>query len=608
MNFEQFRRVLLQVFLVPLVALGITACALYAQVLAINHTVSLIRRSDARIAQAALAGKLIVDEETGVRGFEETGDDHFLEPYGSTRPKVESIFKALETAPGALDPNGRPYHGIAELERAYAQWHTDYADPVVAALQNGTYVQSTEHDLQGKARMDHIRAELDGVTQRAQQRRAERLTLWQQQTHQTEIALFALTLGAGALIGLFSRNRLHAVSDAYRSSLKEQTLRNEESFRSEQKLLTTLASIGDGVIACDTHCRVDLMNRVAEHLTGWTAREARGKPIEEVFPLLDEETRSHLDDPVRLVKRRNQIVDIGGHALLVQRGGSELPIATSGAPIRGQDGTMQGVVMVFRDVSLERRTQEALLAQERLASAGRLAATIAHEIHNPLDSVASLLYLMRDGGTREQMNEFLDTASSELDRVTEISRAMLGMHRESTQPIAVDLRRTLHDVLLLLRRRVLDHGITIEASLPPDIIIRGYPAELKQVFTNIITNALEAASSGGEVLVQVARVGLAEPLDGLGRSGGVEITVRDNGPGIEAHVLGTLFKPFVTTKGEHGTGLGLWVSRGIVAKHGGTLELESQTGAADHGTTARILLPLSPVGTQVHAAGSATAT
>ena len=592
MNFSQFRRILLQVFFVPLVVLGIAASAVYLQLLNANRVFDLIRRSDLRIAQISLTAKLIVDEETALRGFEGTGDPRFLDPYRGTETRVHDLLHSLENVPGSIGPDGKPNHGIVELEQAYGAWHTTYADPMLVTVRRGEYIPDHARELAGKALMDRVRLEADAVLARAERRRAERIALWQHQNRLTEIALFALTLGTGLLIGLFSRDRLHAVSAAYRQSLATLEQRNEQSFQSEQKLLTTLASIGDGVIACDTRGRVEMMNRVAEQLTGWPLAEARGREIAEIFPLLNEASRAPLEDPMRRLKRGDGTNDRDNHALLVQRHGSELPVADSGAPIRAQDGSMQGVVVVFRDVSAERRTQEALLAQERLASSGRLAATIAHEIHNPLHHVGDLLYLMRDGSSPEEISQFLKMASVELERVTEISRAMLGLHRESTEPIALDLREIIHDVLLLLKRQVFDLGVTIEADLPAGIIIQGYPGELKQVFTNLICNALEATGKGGEVLVRVLRTQIAD------NSGdGVEIQVRDNGPGISAAVLATLFKPFVTTKGEHGTGLGLWVSRGIVAKHGGTLVLESDTEAKAHGTLARITLPSSAAGT-----------
>jgi PAS domain S-box-containing protein len=339
-------------------------------------------------------------------------------------------------------------------------------------------------------------------------------------------------------------------------------------------LRTTLASIGDGVIACDPEGRVAMMNEVACELTGWTVNEAAGLPIETVFNIINETSREIVENPVAKVKRLNRIVGLANHTILIRRDGVELNIDDSGAPIRNPEGELTGVVMVFRDITMEKRTRDALVANEKLAVAGRLAATIAHEIHNPLDSVSNLLYLMQSGSTAEESAQFLELARQELARVTQISRSMLSLYRESQAPVLVDLKEMLGDTLLLLERRFQDLGVKVEAELVPGHVIEGFPAELRQVFTNLVTNAAEAAGSGGLVTVRV----MARPVvlaSGERQSEGALVEIEDNGPGIAPSLQEKLFQPFVSTKGEKGTGLGLWVSRGIIRKHGGDLTLEN---------------------------------
>jgi signal transduction histidine kinase len=253
-----------------------------------------------------------------------------------------------------------------------------------------------------------------------------------------------------------------------------------------------------------------------------------------------------------------------------------------------------GVVLVFRDVTMERRTQDALLANEKLVVAGRLAATIAHEIHNPLDSVSNLLYLMRTGATPEESVQFMAMAEQELARVTQISRAMLGLYRESHAPVPVDLKEMLDEILLLMERRFLDMGVTIQKELPSGIVVEGFPAELRQVFSNLIANAGEAVGAGGTVRITVKPQGAGEEFAGLKTEAGALVEIADNGPGISEDVQAHLFQPFFTTKGEEGTGLGLWVSRGIVNKHGGRIHVESRTGADLHGTVMTVFLAAKP--------------
>jgi PAS domain S-box-containing protein len=398
----------------------------------------------------------------------------------------------------------------------------------------------------------------------------------------------------GVLIGLFTRNRLHAVSSAYRTSLEVLSRRAEELFQSEQRLRATLGSLGDGVITCDASGIIQMMNPKACELTGWQQNEAVGLPLELVFRIVNEETRQPCESAVTKVKRSNSPVAVTNHAVLLRKDGTEFIVADSGAPIRDQNGAIAGIVMVFRDVTLERRTQDALLANEKLAVAGRLAAAIAHEIHNPLDSVSNLLYLMRTGASEEELKQFISMADQELARVTQISRAMLGLYRESRSPVAVNLQEMLEEILLLMEHRFHEIGAEIRSEFTAPVTVNAFPAELRQVFTNLITNGAEATGSGGYVRIRVTPSAAGSVMNGHPMPAGACVTIEDNGPGIPEEIRSQLFQPFFTTKGEHGTGLGLWVSRGIVNKHGGAIQLTSNTDNGSHGTTVSVFLPTNP--------------
>jgi signal transduction histidine kinase len=285
---------------------------------------------------------------------------------------------------------------------------------------------------------------------------------------------------------------------------------------------------------------------------------------------------------------------MANHTVLIRKDGTELNIADSGAPIRDQRGETIGIVLVFRDITMERKTQDALIANEKLAVAGRLAATIAHEIHNPLDSVSNLLYLMRNGASKEESIQFMDMAEQELARVTQISRAMLGLYRESKAPVAVDLKEMLQEILLLMERRLSDLGVAVSTDMPKPVSVAAFPAELRQVFTNLITNAAEAADPGGEVKIRITPQTAGVDAAGQKLQAGATVTITDNGAGVPEDVRPHLFQPFFTTKGERGTGLGLWVSRGIINKHGGTISLNSDTSQDAHGTVVSVFLATNP--------------
>lgn len=587
MNLTEFNRILRQVFLLPVIALLITAGALYLQIRGANDTVQLIQGADANIAQAAQVAKLIADQESGLRGYQATGDDRFLADFHQVEGNIQSELDSLASAV-QNDPAQR--HNIEDLRNEYQNWHDAFALPIMATVRAGGTANDVTLNLYGKTLMDEVRQDVTAITRHAEARRTMRIERWHSQLVSLIQVLIVVALGMGLLIGLFTRSRLKAVSSAYRTSLEVLSHRAEELFQSEQRLRTTLTSIGDGVITCDPKGRIQMMNPVACELTGWSQAEASNRLLEDVFRIVNQSTGEPVETPVAKVQRSRAVVGVAYDTALIRKDGTRILVADSGAPIRDQTGEIMGIVLVFRDITVERRTQETLLANEKLAVAGRLAATIAHEIHNPLDAVSNLLYLMRTGVTEEESRQFIEMAESELARVTQISRAMLGLYRESRAPVPVDLKEILHDILLLMEHRLLELNVTVEADLRRPVIVNGFPAELRQVFTNLIANAAEAASPGGKI-----RVEACERPATPSTSRGAVIIIQDNGAGIPEEARSQLFQPFFTTKGEHGTGLGLWVSRGIINKHGGSIDITSDTGSSTHGTTVTLFLPEKPV-------------
>jgi len=191
-----------------------------------------------------------------------------------------------------------------------------------------------------------------------------------------------------------------------------------------------------------------------------------------------------------------------------------------------------------------------------------------------------------DGRCSEtEHSQFLQLAAQEVARVTQISRSMLALHRESKSAVTVSIKEMLISILLLMDGRFLEFGVTVEQTLPDGLVIEGFPAELRQVFTNLLTNAAEASERGDTIRVSAR----AEAVGGAG-GGGVVVEIEDFGAGIAAELQQQLFTPFFTTKGEHGTGLGLWVSQGIVSKHGGRIELNSNVNPETHGTQIKVYL------------------
>ena len=595
MKSVRFDRILRQVLIVPLLALILAAAALYYQMHLANGTVAQVQGADERIRQTNNILKLILDEETGLRAYQLTRDPVFLQPYQAASAQLPAALqRRLEMTTDA----GR-HTAVQELASAYESWHSGFAEPILATLKSGGSADDAELNLQGKRQMDAIRVRIDDINQLSQQRRDEYTATWHRQTRTVILAIAVTAILLGLVIGLYIRRLLQQVSSAFRQSNNALRIRAEQAFRSEQRLRTTLQSIGDAVITCSIEGRIDSMNAVAEQLCGFTATHALGKPFDSIFHLLDSDTREPVPDTTAAVTAAGRTIISPNARILVNRTGQELLIEGSGSPLRDKNATILGIVLVLRDITMARKSQQALIASEKLAVAGRLAATIAHEIHNPLDSISNLLFLMDGESTPEETKQFLELARMETARVTQITRSMLSLHRESRAPIPLDIKELLESILLLMDRRFHLLNVELHPQIPENLIIHGFPAELRQVFTNLLTNAAEActvehlddADPTAAPRIEVT----AEPRPATpDRPEGVLVRIHDNGPGIPPSVLANLFQPFFTTKGERGTGLGLWVSRGIVTRHAGTLDLLSSTAPENHGTTAEVFLALHP--------------
>ncbi|SFS11602.1 Signal transduction histidine kinase [Granulicella pectinivorans] len=229
-----------------------------------------------------------------------------------------------------------------------------------------------------------------------------------------------------------------------------------------------------------------------------------------------------------------------------------------------------------------------LIAAEKLAVAGRISASIAHEIKNPLDTVGNLLYVLRfDPAVPEEALSLIDTAQSEIVRAGHIARSTLSLYRESSAPMPVLLGPLLESVIELQTSDFVKHNIHVQTRVNAPRQMYGYPSELRQILINLLQNAAAAIGANGRILVRV------HPANA-----GYSLTVADTGSGIDAAHRARLFSLFFTTKGEHGTGLGLWLVQSLVEKHGGRIRFRSRTAAesATHGTVFNVWLPLgSPV-------------
>jgi signal transduction histidine kinase len=229
-----------------------------------------------------------------------------------------------------------------------------------------------------------------------------------------------------------------------------------------------------------------------------------------------------------------------------------------------------------------------LRENQKLIAIGRLTASIAHEINNPLESVSNLLFLLgREDGMSPSAQSYLALAQQELGRVVQISKQTLNFYRETSNPVFVYVDQLLEEVLVLYRRQIEEKRLHIRREYRSRQAVRVFPGEIRQVLSNLIVNAIEASPDGGTLWLRLRSA--PQGLDGSIR--GLRITIADNGSGIDPAIRRNLGVPFVTTKGHQGTGLGLWVSMSILRRHGGKLQAHSCTGPSHHGTAFSIFLP-----------------
>ncbi|MHB0875468.1 MAG: hybrid sensor histidine kinase/response regulator, partial [Anaerolineae bacterium] len=382
---------------------------------------------------------------------------------------------------------------------------------------------------------------------------------------------------------------------------KDELLRAGRALEAErERLAVTLRSIGDGVIATDAQGRIVLMNGVAETLTGWKEDEARGLPLGTAFHIVNERTGERVPDPVEQVLRSGLVVGLANHTELVARDGTRHALADSGAPIRTADGEVVGVVLVFQDVSMQRRFEEEVARANKLESLGLLAGGIAHDFNNLLTAILGNINLARlEVEDDRELGELLGEAEDAATRAKDLTQQLLTFARGGA-PVRkrADLARVLVESgQFVLRGSKARHSFFIAEDLWPVHIDE---AQIAQVIQNLVINADEAMHTGGNIIISAENVvvGSATALP-VPTGPYVRVTVEDEGIGIPPENLPRVFDPYFTTK-QKGSGLGLAVCYSVVNKHDGCITVESRSG---EGTRISVYLPA--VG--VSAAGSSMA-
>ena len=371
----------------------------------------------------------------------------------------------------------------------------------------------------------------------------------------------------------------------------------EELRKSSENLRITLESIGDAVIATDIKGNVTRMNPVAEKLTGWKIEDAEGKPLPEVFHIVNALTRDEVENPVDKVLASGEIVGLANHTVLIAKDGIEHQIADSGAPIHDLQRNVVGVVLVFRDVTKEYQLQEQLNHSQRMDAIGQLAGGVAHDFNNMIGAILGASEVLEKKLTDEKSKKFHGIIVDCAERAGNLVEKLLAFARKQPESSTkVDVHEVIDDSVTILKNTI-DKRIEIQVNKDADsFLVIGDPSQLESVFINLGINSSHAMTNGGRILIETSVVELdshyceASSFDLLpGKF--IQIEFRDNGTGIPHDILSKVFEPFFTTKEQgKGTGLGLAAVYGTVQQHGGAITVYSEE---NEGTCFSISLPLS---------------
>ena len=423
----------------------------------------------------------------------------------------------------------------------------------------------------------------------------EKLLQDRAQEAKSSVQLTRLTFWSGAIISVA------LLGIAYVLVMRDFTQRKRaaELIRQEREWLeVTFQGIGDGVIATDARGRVILLNPVAQELTGWRQEEAVGRPVTEVFRIINEETRLSVLNPAVQALEANRIIELGNHTLLIARDGTERPIDDSGGPIRSAKGRVIGAVLIFRDVSdarerrkerdrlLEREQDARTLAEASKAQLAEAAhrkdnflALLGHELRNPLAPIRNAVAILGCTGANDtnivQARDMIDRQVRHLTRMVD---ELLDASRIANGKI--QLRRERLDLARLVRAAAEDHridlessGLTLEVMVPTSPVwVEGDSVRLTQIVSNLLMNSGKFTDSGGRIAVCVTQNSAEQQAT---------VVVRDTGVGMEQALLEQLFQPFEQAdrsldRSRGGLGLGLAVVRGLVELHAGAVRASSE--------------------------------
>lgn len=521
------------------------------------------------------------DAETAQRGYLLTGDAQFLAPYRRAIAQVEVEEAGLRgmassgelSAPAVVALLRLTQEKRTELEQSVQIRRDSALEPALALVRAG----------EGKATLERIRGLVD-------QMEAVRQSSLDQAVHRAAVA-DALRTSVFFLTIAFN---LGFLAWAYRRITREVRLREaaaQETSRQTQLMATTLASIGDGVIACDAQGRLTFLNQEAERLTGWTNAEAAGQSLPAVFRLIDEQSRAAVDNPLQRVLSCGSKIDLPSSTLLVRKDGHAVPIGDSAAPIRQPDGLLIGVVVVFRDITELVAARETLARgkaqlehlvearttklREMVTELQHISYAITHDMRAPLRAMGAFAEMLleesvsaRGSAQSKEYCRRILTAASRLDTLIRDALSFTRAVLQELPLLPVNLSILLRGIIDTYPNLHSDFAdIEIDGNLP---VVMGNESLLTQCFANLLGNAVKFVAPGVRPCVRIR----AESNGTL-----VRISVQDNGIGIPKHAHSRLFGMFQKLDNQYeGTGIGLAIVRKVAERMGGKVGVESDPG------------------------------
>lgn len=356
-----------------------------------------------------------------------------------------------------------------------------------------------------------------------------------------------------------------------------------QSTQDRQFLAAIVESSGDAIMGESLDGIITSWNYGAERMFGYASEEVIGQSISILHSPGDSEELVAILELIRQGRATGHF-----ETKRQRKDGTKIDVSISVSPIYDENRQVIGAAKIIRDIT-DRKHAEALAQRtDKLEIANRLAASVAHEINNPLYALTNLLYLARREELPANASEYLAMAECELARISHITTQALGFYQENGPPIEHKLSMILDQAIALHHHRIESSGITLEKQYKDAGHLVCHGGEIKQVFVNLIGNAIDAISEADRLQIRLRSISSPDP-----KRTGVQVSIVDSGCGISREEFGRLFEPFYTTKGQTRTGLGLWMCQQIVMRHHGTISIRSRQGSRDHGTIVTVLFPAS---------------